>query len=91
MENGLTGVILTGGASHRMGCNKAFLDLAGRPMIAVVAERLRAVADEIIIAAADAQLYAPFADHCVADVFPEVRTLGGFTRGCGRPPMSWHW
>lgn len=80
-NDGLTGVILAGGASQRMGYNKAFLDLAGRPMIAVIAERLRAVAGEIIIAAADTQLYAAFADRCVADVFPGVGTLGGIHAG----------
>ncbi|MCP4542949.1 MAG: molybdenum cofactor guanylyltransferase [Chloroflexi bacterium] len=80
-KNGLTGVILAGGASHRMGRNKALLDLADRPMIAVIAERLRAVADEIIIAATDTQLYAPFADRSVTDVFPGVGTLGGIHAG----------
>ncbi len=80
-ENGITGVILAGGTSQRMGRNKALLDLAGRPMIAVIAERLRVVAGEIIIAATDTQLYAPFADRCVADVFPGVGTLGGIHAG----------
>ncbi len=64
-----------------MGSNKAFLELGGRPMIAVVAERLRAVAQEVIIAADDAQLYLPFADRCVPDQFSGVGTLGGIHAG----------
>jgi molybdopterin-guanine dinucleotide biosynthesis protein A len=77
----LTGVILAGGASRRMGANKALLDLAGRPMIDLVSERLRAVADEIIIAADDTELYAPFADRCVADQLAGVGVLGGIHAG----------
>jgi molybdopterin-guanine dinucleotide biosynthesis protein A len=77
----ISGVILAGGKSRRMGQNKALLALAGRPMIAVVAEKLRAVADEIIIAADDTALYAPFADSCVADQFPGIGTLGGIHAG----------
>jgi len=76
-----SGVILAGGKSRRMGRDKALLDLAGRPMIAVVAERLRAVVGEVIIAADDTHLYAPFADHCVPDQIPGVGTLGGIHAG----------
>jgi molybdopterin-guanine dinucleotide biosynthesis protein A len=77
----VTGVILAGGGSRRMGSNKALLELGGRPMIAVVAERLRAFAQEVIIAADDAHLYLPFADRCVPDQFPGVGTLGGIHAG----------
>lgn len=77
----LTGVILAGGASRRMAANKALLDLAGRPMIDLVSERLRAVADEIIIAADDTALYARFADRCVADQLAGVGVLGGIHAG----------
>ncbi len=64
-----------------MGSNKAFLELGGRPMIAVVAERLRAVAQEVIIAADDTHLYLPYGDRCVPDQFPGVGTLGGIHAG----------
>jgi molybdopterin-guanine dinucleotide biosynthesis protein A len=64
-----------------MGSNKALLDLAGRPMIEIVAERLRVVADEILIAGDDTQLYLSFADRCVPDRFPGVGVLGGIHAG----------
>lgn len=77
----ISGVILAGGASRRMGRDKAFLELAGRPLIAVIAERLRTVADEVIVVADDTARYAPFADRCVPDVYPGVGTLGGIHAG----------
>jgi molybdopterin-guanine dinucleotide biosynthesis protein A len=81
MAQGVSGVILAGGASRRMGRDKALLRLAGQPLIAVIAERLRRVADEVIIAADDTARYAPFADRCVPDVYPGVGTLGGIHAG----------
>jgi molybdopterin-guanine dinucleotide biosynthesis protein A len=79
--NGVTGVILAGGASRRMKRNKALLNLGARLMIEVIAGRLRALAAEVIIAANDTQRYAPFADRCVADIFADVGTLGGIHSG----------
>ena len=81
MSPPVSGVILAGGASRRMGRNKALLELAGRPLIAVAAGRLRAVVDEVIVAANDTERYAPFADRCVTDVYPGVGTLGGIHAG----------
>lgn len=81
MSASVTGVILAGGESRRMGSNKALLQLGGRPMIAVVADRLRPVVQEVIIAAADAELYSPYADRWVNDAFPGVGVLGGIHAG----------
>ncbi len=77
----VSGVILAGGASRRMGHNKAFLELAGRPLIALIAERIRSVSHEVIIVADDVRCYIPFADRCVPDVYPGVGTLGGIHAG----------
>ncbi len=85
----VSGVILAGGASRRMGRDKALLDLGGRPLIAVVAERLRAVAGEVIICADQVERYAPFADRCVPDVYPGVGTLGGLHAGLAAAAHEW--
>jgi molybdopterin-guanine dinucleotide biosynthesis protein A len=77
----VSGVILAGGASRRMGRDKVFLEVEGQPLIALVAERLRAVAGEVIIAANDTGRYAAFGDRCVPDVYPGVGTLGGIHAG----------
>lgn len=77
----VTGVILAGGASRRMGRNKALLELDGRPLIALVAERLRSVVDELIIVADETERYAHWADRCVPDAYQGVGTLGGIHAG----------
>jgi molybdopterin-guanine dinucleotide biosynthesis protein A len=77
----VSGVVLAGGASRRMGRDKAVLKLAGRPMITSVVERLREVAAEVIIVADDTERYQRFADRCVPDVYPGVGTLGGIHAG----------
>lgn len=89
MSRSVSGVILAGGASRRMGHNKALLDVGGRPLIAIVAERLRAAADEVIIGANDVAQYAPFADRCVPDVYTGVGTLGGLHAGLTAAVHDW--
>ncbi len=81
MASPVSGVILAGGASRRMGRDKAVLELAGRPMIASIVERLRLVVDEVIIVANDTLRYRAFADRCVPDVYAGVGTLGGIHAG----------
>lgn len=79
-----SGVILAGGASRRMGRDKAFLEFEGRPLIARIADQVRLVGREVIVAGGtgrDMARYAPFADRCVADVYPDVGTLGGIHAG----------
>ncbi len=69
------GLILAGGRSRRMGTDKAFAMLAGRPLLEHVIERLAPQVDRIVISS-----NAPppnFADYGVP-VLPDI--LGGF---CG--------
>ncbi len=81
LARNVTGVILAGGASRRMGRDKGLLELDGRPLLAVIADRLRMVADEVIVVASRTDSYAAFADRCIADVYPGVGTLGGIHAG----------
>ncbi len=77
----VTGAVLAGGASRRMGRNKAFLELRGRPLIAHILERLAEVCAERIIVASDVSPYAGFGVPVVTDRFPGVGVLGGLHAG----------
>jgi len=81
MRQRVSGAILAGGASRRMGQDKAFLEWEGRPLIGGIVERLRPVVDEVIVVADDTARYASFGDRRVADVYRGVGTLGGIHAG----------
>ena len=70
----ITGVILAGGQSRRMGGgDKGMLELGGRPMLAHVIERLAPQVGAMVINAnGDAQRFSTFGLPVVAD------TVGGF-------------
>jgi len=83
----VSGIILAGGQSRRMGRDKAFIELEGKPIIARVIETLRRVCSETIIVANDAATYAPILSgvegqaRIVGDVYPGKGSLGGIFSG----------
>lgn len=82
----VSGLILAGGASTRMGRDKGLLELAGRPVVLWVLERLEAVAGEIAIATspsndADYRRIAPEGVRCVPDDVAGQGPLGGWLSG----------
>lgn len=77
----LTGLVLAGGASRRMGRDKALLELGGQPLIQIVVERMRQVCGEVLIVAADVPSYAGFGVDVIEDRFQDVGVLGGLHAG----------
>jgi molybdopterin-guanine dinucleotide biosynthesis protein A len=53
MRHPATGIVLAGGASRRMGRDKALLELGGRPLLHRVVEPVSRLCEEVIIAGAD--------------------------------------
>jgi molybdopterin-guanine dinucleotide biosynthesis protein A len=72
---------LAGGASRRIGSDKAFLELGGRPLIARVVERLAGVCAEVLIVAGDTRPYADLDVPLVEDRFRGIGVLGGLHAG----------
>jgi molybdopterin-guanine dinucleotide biosynthesis protein A len=77
----VTGVILAGGKSRRMGRDKAFLPFGQGVLIERVIEVIRQVADEVILITNAPALYQRFGLPMFADVIPDAGSLGGIYTG----------
>jgi molybdopterin-guanine dinucleotide biosynthesis protein A len=77
----LTGIVLVGGASQRMGRNKAFLELNGRALIDIVVDRMAQMCAEVLVVAGDARPYDGLGVPVVEDRFRDVGVLGGLHAG----------
>ena len=77
----LSGLILAGGASSRMGENKALLALEGRKLIERVADALAALTDDILIIANEAEPYRFLERPIIPDIRPGYGPLMGLYSG----------
>ena len=77
----VSGIILAGGASARLGQDKALVQVAGRPLVERVVEALRALADEIVLVTPSPERLAWLGLPAVDDVYPGIGTLGGLHAG----------
>ncbi len=77
----MTGVILAGGESERMGRDKAFLELGEKKVIERVISALSGIVGKIIIVTNDPLKYAAFGLETVRDIYPGVGVLGGIHTG----------
>jgi molybdopterin-guanine dinucleotide biosynthesis protein A len=67
----VTGVVLAGGQSRRMGADKATLVLGGKPMIAHAIDRLREVLPEVVVVAKDASEIEAPGVKVIPDAYPD--------------------
>lgn len=83
----VSGVILAGGKSRRMGGSpKALLPFGGRPLIEHIAETLRSSLSDCLVVTNTPDLYASLGLPMVGDVFPEGGSLGGIYSGLRAAP-----
>ena len=81
MDHNLTGIILAGGKSIRMGKNKAFIEIAGTPIIQKIQSLFERLFDEIIIVTDQKELFSGFHAKIYADLIPNQGALGGLYTG----------
>ena len=90
---GVSGIVLAGGLSRRLGRDKAVEPIAGEPLIARCIGRLSAVADEIIVVVNDIergeQLPLPPMCRVVVDVYADSGSLGGIFSGVSALGNEW--
>lgn len=77
----VTGLILAGGKSSRMGQDKSLLPYAGEPMIQRVVDELRPVVDEILIVSNQQKKYGIPDTREIADIFTDMGPLAGIHAG----------
>jgi molybdopterin-guanine dinucleotide biosynthesis protein A len=83
----VSGVVLAGGKSRRMGGSpKALLPFGDRPLIQHIVERVAGVLPDCLLVTNSPEVYAFLACPMVADVFPDGGSLGGIYSGLAAAP-----
>jgi molybdopterin-guanine dinucleotide biosynthesis protein A len=81
IDESVTGIVLAGGQSSRMGQDKAWVELAGRPLALWVLDALRAVTDDQIVVAREAGRLETLGAPVVIDRFSARGPLSGIHAG----------
>ena len=77
----VTGVILAGGKSRRMGQNKALLQLGDETLIGYVIRRMQSITDELLLITNIPDEYAHLGITMHKDIMPNAGALGGIHAG----------
>ena len=89
----VSGIVLAGGRSRRLGRDKAVEPLGGEPLIRRVVDRLADVVDEIVVVVADVEqgerLPLPGSARVVVDAYPDCGSLGGIFTGLSAASAGW--
>ena len=76
IKHEITGIILAGGKSRRMGTEKGLIEFDGKPLIQYAIEALEPLCDTILIST-NGHSYDLFSYQKVADKFPNSGPMGG--------------
>jgi molybdenum cofactor guanylyltransferase len=78
----LSAVILAGGQSCRMGCDKAWIKLGGQPLMALALDKVRELGvTEVFISGRPGGDYSSFGCPVLLDLEPGLGPLSGIERG----------
>lgn len=77
----MTGIILSGGKSSRMGENKAFVDIGGERLLDRTIDLFMGLFDEIILVTNEPLAYLDLDLTIVTDIIPGKGALGGIYSG----------
>ena len=78
---GVTGVILAGGKSSRMGSNKALLPYRGGRFIEAIYRQLSALFEEVVVVTNTPEQYAFLNCRMVSDLYHDMGALAGLHAG----------
>src|SRR5438094_1801899 len=77
----MTGLIIAGGKSRRLGIDKRFLEIGGRPCIQRVIDAYQGLFKEVLIVADAPEPFMSLGVKVVVDLIPGRATLGGLYTG----------
>jgi molybdopterin-guanine dinucleotide biosynthesis protein A len=77
----ISGIILSGGKSSRMGKNKAFIEIDGVPIIQRIYDLFKTIFSEIVIVTNQMELFQNFDAKIYRDLIPNQGVLGGLYTG----------
>jgi molybdopterin-guanine dinucleotide biosynthesis protein A len=88
----ISGYVLAGGHSSRMGRDKALVELAGKPLIAHAVAKLRRLCTEVHILAGAEGEHANLAKYAplVHDLHPVCGPVGGFEAALKQSSFDWN-
>ncbi|MCL3781441.1 molybdenum cofactor guanylyltransferase [Prolixibacteraceae bacterium JC049] len=87
-KENLTGIILAGGKSSRMGQDKGLMELDGKPMVLHVADVLQSFCSEVIISTNNTA-YGFLGKELVADKVKGKGPIAGLHAGLSRSQTKW--
>ncbi len=89
----VSGIVLAGGRSRRLGRDKAVEPFDGKPLLRRVVDRLADVVDETVLVVADAEqgerIPLPDSARVVVDGYPDCGSLGGIFTGLSAAMGDW--
>jgi len=80
-KHNITGIILSGGKSIRMGENKAFIEVEGVPIIGRIHKLFKSLFNEVIIVTNEKDLFLSYDANLYGDLLPDRGALGGLYTG----------
>lgn len=87
----MTGIVLAGGKSRRMGCDKALLPFLGTTLLEhVIAQARKAVGDVIVVADVPDRYVLAGGTRVVGDAYPGAGPLGGIVTGLRATEEGYH-
>ena len=92
-ESQVSGIVLAGGMSRRLGRNKAVEPVGGEPLISRVISRLGQVSEQTVVVVNDAErasvLPLPDSARVAVDIHPGKGSLGGIFTGLSAADGDW--
>ncbi|MCQ9207012.1 MAG: molybdenum cofactor guanylyltransferase [Omnitrophica bacterium] len=81
MTKSMTGIILAGGESSRMGEEKFFIPFSGKPLIEYTIDKLSGIFKSLIIVTKEPHLYQKYGIRAYVDIMKGRGPLGGIHAG----------